>query len=496
MASLTPNAIEDTQLANVRVAEATGAVPTLSWTAHDRTHLEVTVVYPASADGQPADYRWEACFFAPRSFQLAQRGPVDADFRSRVRRAVTAEPFARLAGTPVRRVAEAIRDGDDPARRLRVFACGVQRASIAALERLRRRLDEPTIADEIRREVRGATELSTAVISELAEVEGVVVRRIDEYVSLSLETFLDHLALDLERHEALADVREEVVAAAVAQARYRLDRGYDSVVDPNASAAEIERVDHWRHTLKRYASSALWLASEAKDPRRWIRHALYSLAAGVAMAFAVGAALWNGANPSESVMSWLLIAVVAYVIKDRMKAALQGYFGQRVFKRLPDKRWILRDVDTLAVVATGQERTRVVEPEALPDDLSEARRAQFEIALSRRGVEELARPCDVVFHEKRIRVHRDGVRRGDEPYHGVVEVCRLDLTDWLLHTDDAKRRIVYADPVRGGVAEQKTPRVYDVDVYYRVQAGTDDVPWRKLRVVLSRKGIVRVDAHV
>ena len=93
-----------------------------------------------------------------------------------------------------------------------------------------------------------------------------------------------------------------------------------------------------------------------------------------------------------------------------------------------------------------------------------------------------------------MRLDGGAVHRDDEPYRGLVEVCRMDVSSWLAHTDDPQRRVRFADPVAGDVVVQKAPRVYHVLLCFRAWArGAEPTAWQSLRVVVSRKGIQRLE---
>ena len=65
---------------------------------------------------------------------------------------------------------------------------------------------------------------------------------------------------------------------------------------------------------------------------------------------------------------------------------------------------------------------------------------------------------------------------------------------WLDHTDDPKRKIVFADPNDQHIYSAVARRVYNIAVVYRLRrAGDLDAPWHRVRVVVTRKGILRID---
>lgn len=95
----------------------------------------------------------------------------------------------------------------------------------------------------------------------------------------------------------------------------------------------------------------------------------------------------------------------------------------------------------------------------------------------------------MLWHEKRCTVN--GSVGGE--FDGVSEIFRLDLSDWLRHTDEPKQRIVFADADDGHVYSATAPRVYNLNIVYRCRAVGEETAWQRTRVVISRKGIRRIE---
>ena len=76
----------------------------------------------------------------------------------------------------------------------------------------------------------------------------------------------------------------------------------------------------------------------------------------------------------------------------------------------------------------------------------------------------------------------------------LTEIFRLNLRRWLDHTDDPKRRILFADPDDRRIYAANAPRAYNIAVVYRLRrSGDEAAPWHRIRVVVTRKGIARID---
>ena len=486
-----------------------GPSPEIEWRVHDRTHLEIAVDYPVTS----ATHTWEAYFFVPASFRLQEdtydKKAIYDDLWSYVRFATRTTSLSALAAPagPVARVVVALAaangkpDGApeaiDATRRLRLFACLLRSACLAAAADVRTRLehgdpaagvmasalarDLGAAAAALREAVRGAGELSADV--------RVAARWVDEDVSLVVESIAAGSALAIRRHpdgDAMRDAVERLAELAGAESRHREAEGCDSVAHGDATARDVEHLEFRRHVMKRFTTSVLWLSLEVSDAAGWVVHALYALAAAVAMAFALVASV-STSPTSESMYRYGVLVVVAYAVKDRMKAFLQRVFDGMIARRFADRKWKIIDRERARTVGLVRERAAFLPMAGLPSDVLTARR------LTRtHPLEEAARPERVLWHKKSLEV--GPLAAGDESdLPTLTEIFRLNVRRWLEHADDPSHEIFFADSRDGALHAAKARRVYNVNVVYRLQRGEEGGPWRRLRVVVSRKGIERVD---
>jgi hypothetical protein len=505
----------------------------IEWRVHDRTHLEFAIDY-AFDPRESQRYRWEAFFFVPDSFRLQQttydKKQIYDDLLSYVRLAIPAiapEEIAEACGpgacdvdavgslrTQVKRSA-GTDEGSAAAkltiRRLRVFACVVRAAGLAAqramLEALCLHEEDARPAGGVAafggpvgRFLRLCDRISTGYRLLLqdarawslpSEVE-VAMRWVDEDLSLFLETLQATASVELQRKRdaapAFSELASKLAAAAVSEARYRRDRGYPSVGTETATARDAEHIEFRRHVLKRFTSSVLWLKYSVRDGSTWVQHGLYAVAAAVAMSFAVFATL-HAAEMQGYFTASVLLLVVSYAIKDRLKAILQQKLTRWADRRFPDRHWTIVDAERSTEVGVVEERAGFREFSNLPPEVLAARRVTREHAL-----EEHARPETVLWHQKDVEVEQR--REGQLPSPMMTEIFRLNLGSWLVHTDDPKRTITFADPERGVVCSAVARRVYNLNVVYRLQRDGAPARWKRVRVVVSRRGIERIDPIV
>ena len=99
----------------------------------------------------------------------------------------------------------------------------------------------------------------------------------------------------------------------------------------------------------------------------------------------------------------------------------------------------------------------------------------------------------ILYHRKATLVDAKVVHAVDPRFDAITEILRVDIAGWLTHTDDPKRSVTLADPDSGELVKSSLPRAYDVTILHRLAPTGTDTAWSAARVVLSRKGIRRVD---
>jgi hypothetical protein len=495
---------------------------------HDRTLLD----YDLRPEQRSETFEWEAYFFAPESLRLSGRTydkqDLYSDLQSYVRFAVPETQFSDLCGPALDRVREAVKARDEAAilRELRLYACIVRAAGVEARRSILGGLDVSTpsivppapgetssppsrraialaaadrmIADvtKIGRSLRAALEPARAMEDPVKTAAS----WIDEDVSRLLETLMANLSFGLRDARAPDGLIQKAEEAAVAEARYREAQGLDGIGRVGMPSREAEHLEFRRHVLKRFTSSVLWLEPQIKTASQWVLHFFYAIAASVAMAFATAAALWSpngmttgtGGFLHADFFKWAVVVILAYAAKDRIKALLQTLFNDVVARHFPDRSWRIRDANKKHDLASMEEQSGFIPFEELPREVLEVRRATRVSAL-----EEEARPETVLYHKKTTVVDRELVRSIEPRFEAITEVYRFDLRRWLAHTDDPKRQFAFADPRAGVVARASAPRVYNLGIVYRLKrAGdtSDDGRWHRVRVVVTRKGIRRIEA--
>ena len=461
--------------------------------SHDRTHVEFDLTIAASPK-QKQSAIWETYIFAPASFRLEDYYPKDElydDLHSYWQTVPTASnaAFDAFLAVLVRDIGTSHAAA---AQGTRILASRARDRILLHLEPLRDEAAAPAHFENLYDELlrwRGRADgvLAASRGNDAMKAYG---EWMDEDISLLIEDVSGNFAHHFKargQEEPWRRLRDAFTALALTEARHRRDLGYDSIGHGAMTDRELEHLVFRRQFLKRFNGSIDWLVADVRAGASMSLQFVYAVAAGLAMVIALLAAV--GVPPvGDQAMRYIFLGAFVYAIKDRVKANLQNTLARWYARRAPDRFWHIRN-EKGKVLATVDERAAIL-------TFSQTDPAVLDVRRKTRAhrLEESARPETVIHHRKLIRVEPLDEDPTALRASALREIVRLHIGEWLQNTDDPRQRIVMADPLLGELVTAKAPRVYNVNILYRLQSETDSPRWNRVRVVVARSGIVRVDA--
>jgi hypothetical protein len=245
--------------------------------------------------------------------------------------------------------------------------------------------------------------------------------------------------------------------------------------------------------LKKEVQRALYLDTRnaARDPL--VVNTAAMVAAGLAATWATLAQLplWRGGWGTSDGVYFLLLAVGAYILKDRIKEWVRHGLSRRLLRWDHDRKIV---GDALARVGLGRFGGRARErmdwcdeDNDVPEPVMKLRRKHRTV----RGVEpELER---VMHYTRSIELSQDPAEPVP-PGVGVQEIFRFSLNDVLRRLDDPLDQVSFYDTEQARFRTQELPKVYHLNVVVVATEGiAGDQHLTRWRVVVNRKGILRVD---
>lgn len=303
----------------------------------------------------------------------------------------------------------------------------------------------------------------------------------DEYISLVAEYYFASLAESLsDTGEISRKLRKAVLRLAAGEAHYRRKRGFASVIAENDSnEAAVYRMQ----VLKKIMGSILYLRTSRSADGRFAEELLTSLSAGLAMFLALMLSLL-GRQLFADVTAWFVaIAVICYIVRDRIKDSCRFRFIGWARKFFFDYTTRISDAHGRRV-GTSKELFSFVRESALPAEVAKLRAKSLVVELANAPEENIA------YYKKKIVLNAASSPAGGA-YTGVVDIVRMNIRHLLDRMDDPVRSLLLPHP--GGIRRVNGHCVYHLNLVLRYAAEGRPEEYRKFRLILDQNGIVRIE---
>jgi hypothetical protein len=488
---------------------------------HDSNQLELKLAYGIESAERHQRYRVETFIFVPTTLGLsAKTYPAERfyeDTAGFIRLKTPTVALASLADNSQAGVwfdplserldgllGGAIRADGSTSRRLKLLGCIFRRSlrdeMLDVLERFDR-LDEASTAEGSAGDAELAEDLvtfseyaslakerlralgqrceSAAMDHEVREIW----RSVDEFVSIVAEDAATKLveAVDERRAAGAAGGPLDV-------ARDRRARGYPSFV---REGDENEVLTHRRRVLKRTVASSLYLDIVHQTPGRFLQDIIGMVAAAAAMLFAVYVTLEAQEAWPDFGAPFIAVAVVSYMIKDRIKEWAKRYLARPVRRFIPDHVMKVIDVEG-NVVGECREMFQLLETSQLDRDITTLRHVDHPSAGAEAG-----RPETVIRYVKEVVLASEGLAAQLPGIDGLSDIIRFNLGRLRRRMDNPYEDYRLVHPEKMELITVPCARVYHVNLVLRVTSGKGKnarVETERARVVVDQRGIKRIES--
>jgi hypothetical protein len=314
---------------------------------------------------------------------------------------------------------------------------------------------------------------------------------VDEYLSLLIEESVTELFRIIRQFQGESDTSQycerlnEIVQKETA---HRVLEGYGSLLkvdDPNETYAFRSSV------IKKYVSGVLHLSIEAKREGRGIEQFLMALAAGISMVFATMVAFYFQSLYGSFTFPAFVALTVAYMFKDRIKEGGRALFAGKLRATLFDRRIKIRTLDGRYELATLREKITFMKENELPPDVRFARQKDpfADLDNDRQGE-------TVICHTKDILLNSNRFSKAFAEFpktSGLNDIIRYDIHPYLRKMADPVETRLLLD--QGELKVVSSNKVYHLNIisqYSSINTPSEKL-YKRMRVVLNRKGIVRIE---
>lgn len=495
---------------------------------HDRRQFELKLEYQPSGTDDESEYLVETLLFVPHSLNVnADTWPRDrfyADLHNYVRLKTPVlsfdeiltghhSPLVQLEDRKVLGLmgpeSEVVWDAKMLAcvfrGALRRFARGVKKDCAALLDGRAPDTELPAAATaslqaRARQSIHDTHEVlrryrsTSALLAEkygLSNQTRAALKLVDEYLSLQVEQYFRRVVVHMEsmpKSGVAIELRRELMDVVLADESYRKQHGLPSVLAPGT---DNEEYSHRISFLKKFCQNILFLKVQRSSPRKAWEEVLFSIAAGGAMAFALGVGLFAQSRYPQASFNFFVIAVLGYMLKDRIKEGLRRLFSAYAGRFLYERTTTIIDPVTQDEVGVCHEKVDYGAAVEVPADVSRLRRGDDLLTAAQGELGET-----VIRYRKKIVLDSDMLPRiADGIVSGITDIIRINV-DTLLHDmDDPEFELEYVDLDDFSVEKVRLAKNYRVDVAFR--CSVDDgqhqqTTVRVVRLVLDRNGIKRM----
>jgi hypothetical protein len=253
----------------------------------------------------------------------------------------------------------------------------------------------------------------------------------DESISIITERALNRLFTSTQEMESSETHLKAYEKITKSETEYRRSMGYQYLIIEDDSRSG-ERMAYRESMLKKWSQSAMYMTNEdSRTPHR-VGHILAGVAAGIAMIFAVFMTIFAGKLFTPNSTPWILIIVMAYIFKDRIKEVLREILKNFLPQLTSDQRTILFEPSLKKRVGISRGTARFNKISEIPDNIREIRFHKpnpFHSILPEQ---------DVILYKRHISLNSKKLITNHSRLNSVTEIIRLNIDDWLKEMDDPK----------------------------------------------------------
>ncbi|MDF2549818.1 MAG: putative rane protein [Chlamydiales bacterium] len=314
---------------------------------------------------------------------------------------------------------------------------------------------------------------------------------IDEFLSLTIEHYLTRL-IDLLCQEELElnglDWLRKVIRR---ESWHRTTKGYPSVLSEEDSLEEQEHFLYRRGLLKKFVMDALLLSFGRSQPAKQVMPYIGSLAAALAMLFYFTFFVLQGQVFVINSMPFILVTVLLYVLKDRIKDAAKTLFEKKAVTRYPDYRTTLYTPQSAVKIGSVEETFRFLDESQVPDDVAAFSRSFQDIE------QEIEQDQQTVFClKKELFLNGHLLKRGARRFE-IKHIFRFHVERFLQKAGDPFHFYYTYDFEAQSVKAMKIPKVYYIPIVirntFKTSSGQVKVELKRVRLVIDKEGIKRIE---
>ncbi len=482
-------------------------------TIRDKNQFEIKYTYPLQLDQEYTEYVVETFIFLPSNLQINsktyEKEKFYRDNTAYIRFKTPAFMLPDIISgenSPLEKTRDAIiqliQNRDDSAAvenydyRLRMFCSILKSALRDEIERIGNiretdhRTSEATLMTDSLATLQERFRLLRDIpgFNTLDQDKTTIFNFSDEYIGIISEYYLFKLleVLDGNRQPGAGEdekLRKKVIEQIKEGNSYRFSAGYPTIVRENSTN---ETFIYRMRMLKKIMGSILYIRTQNIDDGKWAEKFAINVAAGLAMAIATIVLLGAQTFRQDGLAWWVILtAVVAYIIRERMKESSRSFFVDWVRSHYYDYKTILRD-DLDRKIGESKSFMGFLKRSRVPEKIRAARDKDQISALLENGNDE-----EIIYSKKRIKLRNASCQTiwTDFKVDGINDIVRFNMSHFMRVMSQPERHLFILDGDDWKTVEGTG--VYHLNMILRYGMGENSAI-HKFRLIMNRNGIERI----
>lgn len=313
---------------------------------------------------------------------------------------------------------------------------------------------------------------------------------IDEFISYTIEDYLSQFLnrLRLKSQPEFYPIDKQVCDLILQEQEYRHVH-FDEAELTAETGPHDEYILYRKAMLNKFAIDPLLLKTSRASVDQRYKMLIGGIPAAIAMLIYSILFVWQWNYFLQNSEPFIVMTVILYVLKDRLKEELRFLSYQKAAKWFSDYTTnIFFDGSDLG---TLRESFTFVQEEQIPAEISEMRHREFHGIM-----ETFKRPEQIIYYKKTITI-REKPQIVQERFDAINILFRLDIHHFLNKAEDPYQTQLSLDENTQVLRRIQLPRVYHLNIILKTTLeageGTPQAQLRKYRLVVDKSGIKRIE---
>lgn len=313
---------------------------------------------------------------------------------------------------------------------------------------------------------------------------------IDEILSVTTEDYFLILLKALRNNGEHHQQSDQMVCQSILREKmYRQAHDLGPKTSPKHRFVN-EAVLYREGLLKRYILESLRLQSHRFSLEEKHKDMLGAIAAGIAMFIYMGLFVWKSPVYVLNSFPFVALAVVLYILKDRVKEGIKNIYHRQARKWFPDYSTEIKSPKGFKIGRLS-ENFSFIEPEDLPKGFLHIRNHQFHDEL------EAMKRYETIIHYKREVLLNKQKNNQEDRRKELTAIFRFNVSHFLEKAGNPVQPILSIDPYTQEITEKMLPKVYHLNIIIQNTFldlnGETESEIKLFRVVVDKHGIKRVE---